>query len=205
MKMFLASIAKDPKSIVELKKFVGGFEGKRLAYIPTAGNGEGLGSWKQGGSWALVNTLKANLKLIELEEYNQKEVMDDLRGSEIIWFAGGSAGYLGYWTTRTGLDKNLKSLLESGTKYVGSSAGSMVASKMMSVADWYIGEAEVGASNVPGLGLVDFDIYPHYDEQYLDQIKEKYKGSKLYLLKDGEEIIVDGDSITVIGEERIIS
>ena len=81
----------------------------------------------------------------------------------------------------------------------------MVTSKTMNVAEWYIGETEPGASAIPGLGLVDFDIYPHYDEQCLDEIKEKYKGHKLYLLKDGEEIIVDGDSITVIGEERIIS
>lgn len=205
MKLFLASMAKDPRSIEELKKFVDGFEGKSIAYIPTAGNGEGFGSWRDGGSWALVQTLKANIKLIELEDYSQKNVMDDLIGSDIIWFAGGSTGYLGYWTTRTSLDKNIRSLLNKGTVYVGSSAGSMVASKMMSVAEWYIGETEVGASNIPGLGLVDFDIYPHYDEQYLDQIKEKYKGKRLYLLKDGEGIIVDGDSVKVIGEERIIS
>ena len=88
MKMFLASMAKDPTSAEELKKFVGGFEGKKIAYVPTAGNGEGLGSWKQGGSWAFVQALKAKLKLIELEEYNHKDVMDDLKGNDIIWFSG---------------------------------------------------------------------------------------------------------------------
>lgn len=205
MKLFLASMAKDPVSVVELKKFVGGFDGKCIAYIPTAGNGEGLGSWKDGGSWALVQTLNANIKLIELEDYTQKDVMDDLIGSDIIWFAGGSAGYLAYWTTRTGLNKSLRSLLDNGTIYVGSSAGSMVASTSLKVAEWYIGETEIGAGNIPGLGLVDFEIYPHYDEKYLDEIKEKYQGKKLYLLKDGEEIIVEDNLVRVVGGKRIIS
>lgn len=38
-----------------------------------------------------------------------------------------------------------------------------------------------------------------------EKIKENYKGDKLYLLKNGEEIIVEDDKITVVGEERIIS
>ncbi|MEK7526626.1 MAG: hypothetical protein AAB546_04050 [Patescibacteria group bacterium] len=40
MKLFLASEAKHPDSIEKLKKFIGGFEGKSIAYVPTAANGE---------------------------------------------------------------------------------------------------------------------------------------------------------------------
>jgi hypothetical protein len=38
----------------------------------------------------------------------------------------------------------------------------------------------------------------------LEEIKKNYKGNALYLLKNGEEIIVEDDKVTVIGEERII-
>jgi len=55
------------------------------------------------------------------------------------------------------------------------------------------------------MGLVDFDIFPHFQDELLPKIKEKYKGDKLYLLKDGEEIIVEDGKVTVIGEERIIT
>jgi len=202
MKLFLASEAKNPVSFERLKEYVGGFEGKKLAYIPTAANGDGFGSWKSGGSWNLVQTLNADLKLVQLEDHRNDNVLDVLKDQDIIWFAGGYCGYLMYWIRRTQLDKYLPELLKTSI-YVGSSAGSMITSKTLGVTDWYIGESEPGASLIPGLGLVDFEIYPHYEDNLYDEIKKRYKGDKLYLLKNGEAIIVEDDNIKVFGEERI--
>ncbi|MCL4415712.1 MAG: Type 1 glutamine amidotransferase-like domain-containing protein [Actinobacteria bacterium] len=210
MKLFLASEAKNPISFKKLEEFVGGFQGKKIAYIPTAANGEKWGSWKDGGSWGLINTLNAKVKLIQLEDYfppdeqNTKEILKDLEGKDVVWFAGGQPGYLMYWIRRAQLDKNLKSILDKGAIYVGSSAGSMVTAKTLDVTEWYIGENEYGASAIPGLGLVDFDIYPHYREDILDEIKKHFKGDKLYLLKDGEAIMVEDQKVTVFGEEKIV-
>lgn len=69
---------------------------------------------------------------------------------------------------------------------------------------WYLGEGEPGASVIPGLGLVDFEIYPHYEESMYTEIKKHYKGNKLYLLKNGEEIVVEGGKVEIWGEERIL-
>jgi hypothetical protein len=80
----------------------------------------------------------------------------------------------------------------------------MITGPDLNVCEWYIGESERGAKYIPSLKLVDFDIYPHYDESLLSKIKENYKGKKLYLLKNGEEIIVEDGKIEVVGEERII-
>lgn len=204
MKLFLASEAKNPQSIPELEKFVGGFNGKSIAYIPTAANGHGWGSWKEGGSWKLVQTLGMNISLIELENYYAEDVVPQLMGKDIIWFAGGSVGYLAYWLMITRLTERLPDVLNKGSVYVGSSAGSMVASSTLHVAEWYIGENENGVSRLPGLNLVNFEIYPHYQDELFNEIKNKYTGKKLYLLKDGEEVIVDGDTIRLIGEERIV-
>jgi len=205
MKLFLASEAKHPLSVEKLKDFVGGFEGKTIGYIPTAANAQGYGSWKDGGSWSLVQTLGATVSLVVLEECSTDQVYEKLSGKNIIWFAGGQCGYLMYWIRRRALDKRIRELLGSGSIYVGSSAGSMVASPSLGVVDWYYGEEEAGASIIPSLNLVDFDIYPHYEDHLLGYVKENYKGNKLYLLKNGEEILVDGDNITVVGEERILS
>ncbi|MDO8503513.1 MAG: Type 1 glutamine amidotransferase-like domain-containing protein [bacterium] len=205
MKLFLASEAKNPKSIKKLEEFVGGFKGKKLAYIPTAANGHGWGSWKDGGSWNLIQRLEMNITLIELEDYFSSDVTPVLEGKDIIWFTGGSCSYLAYWLVRTGLNKKLKGTLKQGSIYVGSSAGSMVSARNLDVAEWYIGESEPGAHTLAGLGLVDFDIYPHYSEDLYKQIRECYKGNKMFLLKDGEEIIVEDDLVKVIGEERIIT
>ncbi|MGB4965710.1 MAG: Type 1 glutamine amidotransferase-like domain-containing protein, partial [Microgenomates group bacterium] len=179
--------------------------GKRIAYIPTAANGEqGWESWKEGGSWKIVNTLGADITVFQLEEYRNQNMQTVLEGFDIIWFAGGMPGYLMYWIKSVGLDKSLKLLLEKGAIYVGSSAGAMVASKSLDVATWGFVDNDLGAENMPGLGLVDFDIYPHYEDSLHEKIKRKFNGNKLYLLKNSEEIIIDNGNMHVIGEERVI-
>lgn len=203
MKLFLASEAKNPASIKKLEEYVNGFKDKTIAYIPTAANGQGWESWKEGGSWKLVQTLGAQISLVQLEDYTSQDVAQQIEGKDIVWFAGGMAGYLLYWIRRIELDKRLPSILRNSI-YVGSSAGSMVAGKSLDIVEWYPMEQEIGASIFPGLRLVDFDIYPHYEESMLKQIKDNYKGNKLYLLKNGEELIFENQKVTVIGEERII-
>lgn len=206
MKLFLASESKHPETIKRLEQYVGGFKGKKIAYVPTAANGEyAYGSWeKNSETWKLVNNLNAEVSLIVLEEQNDQEIKNNLTNKDIIWFAGGMCGYLMYWIRRRGVDKYLLNILEQGAVYVGSSAGSMITGKDLNIAEWYIGDIEAGAGIIPGLGLVDFDIFPHYEDNLFDQIKEIYKGNKLYLLKDGEEIIWDKGKVSVNGKERII-
>jgi peptidase E len=206
MKLFLASEAKHPATINKLHEYVGGLGSKTIAYIPTAANGEEpFGSWRKNSStWKLVNTFGAIVNAVQLEDYKNSSVVNQLQNKDILWFAGGSPGYLMYWIRRCELYKTLPELLRKSI-YVGSSAGSMITSKNLNTTEWYYGEGEPGASVIPGLGLVDFDIYPHFEESNLTYIKKNYKGNKLYLLKNGEEIIVENKSITVVGEERILT
>ncbi len=206
MRLFLASEAKHPDSIKKLDEYVGGLKGKSIAYIPTAANGEGgWESWISGGSWNLLQTLDVDLTIIELEKYRDESVVKEIKGKDIVWFAGGVPGYLMYWVKRCYLDKHLRKVLDEGTLFVGSSAGAMIAGKSLQVASWGFVDGERGSDEIKPLNLVDFDIFPHYEENLLPKIKENYKGNKLYLLKNGEEIIVEDDKITVVGEERIIT
>lgn len=206
MKLFLASEAKHPDSIEKLKKFIGGFEGKSIAYIPTAANGENpYGEWKtESSTWKLVNTLGANVTPVVLEEYKNSSVLDVLKGKDVIWFAGGACGYLMYWIRRCELDKHLPDLLKNGSVYVGSSAGSMVTAQTLTVTEWYLGESETGASLFPGLGYVDFEIYPHFEDEMLPEIKKHWNDKKLCLLKNGEAITVVDGNVTVLGEQRFL-
>ncbi len=210
MKLFLASEAKHPDTLKKLDSYVGGLKGKSIAYIPTAANGMKWDSWREGGSWKMINDIGAKVELILLEENANDILIDKLVNKDIIWFAGGLVGYLSYWVRRCSLDLYLKDNLKDKI-CVGSSAGSMLFCNDSEMATWEFVDNERGASDIKTLGLVDFDIYPHYEEHLLPQIKERYKGKKLYLLKNGEEIIVEGDKsaggvkITVVGEERIIS
>jgi len=207
MKLFLASEVKNTQTIKKLDEYIGGLRNKTIAYVPTAANGElKYGAWEtESDTWKLIQTLGANVTPVVLEEYKNNNVYDILQNKNIIWFAGGYCGYLMYWIRRCGLDKYLPDLLKAGSVYVGSSAGSMIAGPSLEVAEWYPGDIERGASLLPGLRLVDFDIYPHYEENMLPEIKQHYHGKKLYLLKNGEEIIVENNKIKVVGIVRVIT
>lgn len=206
-KLFLASEAKHPESWKRLEEFIGGLKGKRIAYIPTAANGNGpYGDWTDSETYQTVRKSEAIVKPVVLEDYKDSGVLEKLKNIDIIWFAGGVAGYLLYWMRRTELDKKLPEILENGTVYVGSSAGSMVASKTQYLTEVYIGESEIGAGIFPGLGFIDFEIYPHYEDEILPQIKKAWKKrwGKLCLLKNGEAITIVDKKIEVLGERRML-
>lgn len=204
MRLFLASQADDPKTLKKLDEYVSGIRNKNIKYIPTAKNGNGEGRWQDSGTWKYLSKNVANLECIQLEDHLRGIEYDLFKEADIVWFSGGSTGYLAYWIIRTGFDLILPKILEKSL-YLGSSSGAMVTGPTNNISTWYIGETERGANNIPSLHLVDFDLYPHYQEEKYDQIKKLYKGYKLYLVKDGEEIIVEDDKVTVIGEERIIT
>jgi dipeptidase E len=205
VKLFLASEAKHPKSFQKLKEYIGGFEGKKITYIPTASNGElPWDEWRHGETWELINSVNANITVCLLEDFMNLNFPKSLENQDIIWFAGGACGYLMYWVKRTNLDLYLPNLLNKGIIYVGSSAGSMITAPTLGVSEWYLGEEERGANYLPGLGLVDFDFYPHFEDPMYDEIKAKFKNGKIYLVKNGEALIVENGIVKVYGEERLI-
>ena len=204
-RLFLASEAKHPVTLKQIDAFVGGYKDKRLVYIPTAGNGEAWGSWKAGGSMAAVQSLHVKLDIIELETYYQGDIISRIGRPDILWMAGGMPGYLLYWLHRLNLIDHIKTLLDQGTVYVGSSAGSMVCSNTQVVSATYLGEADPAAAYLPGLDLIDFEIYPHYDDSQFELIKSKWVKGELRLLKNGEAITVVGETVETLGEERLIT
>lgn len=206
MKLFLASEGKNPESLEKLNKFLGKLLAKcRIAYIVTAANGEmGYGSWRGSETIQIVKKLGAEITVIELENYMFENVLEKIRGNDVIWFAGGQPGYLLYWIRRVGLDKELPRLLKSGMVYVGSSAGSMIAGPTLFAAENFPGDQELGASIIPGLGFIDFEIFPHFENEQLPAIKKFWRKGKLCLLKDGEAITVVDGKISILGGERFI-
>lgn len=203
MKLFLASEGKNPQTIDKLKTFIGNdLASKKVAYVVTAANGEFMGTWKASQTIPIVRPLFPNFTITELEDYQHRDVIQTIKSADILWVAGGYTGYLLYWMRRSGLVDILPQLLEKGFIYVGSSAGSMACSTSQEASNWYLREPEPGAEFIPGLGLIDFEIYPHYDEALLPDIKKLWTHGKLALLKDGEVITKVDNQTTWLGEER---
>lgn len=74
----------------------------------------------------------------------------------------------------------------------------------LTVTKWYLGESEAGASLFPCLNFIDFEVYPHFEDEMLPEIKEHCNGKKLCLLKNGEAITVIDGKVKVLDEERCL-
>jgi dipeptidase E len=204
-KLFLASEAKHPNSLNELEKFINGrLVDQKILYIPTAANGAGWGSWQDSRTLETLRSKGVSLDIVELENTLEGDVEKHAEGVDIIWMAGGMTGYLLYWLRRRRVDILLPQLLDRGVVYVGSSAGSMICATTQKVSDIFIDEEEPGASLLPGLGFIDFEIYPHFEDHLYDEIEKRWQNGRLCLLKNGENILIEGEKVTILGEERML-
>jgi peptidase E len=134
-------------------------------------------------------------------------VREELSKVDVIDVCGGDANWLREWARISKLDTYLKDLLEKGVVYIGTSAGTCLATPSFGLGWWTPEWKEAHA----GLGLVDFCLAVHQkegdertSENKIIENREKIKKFidfpwKVYLLKDGQAIKVDGENIEHIG------
>ncbi len=194
MKAFLASTIKHPNTVAALKSFVPDLQTVKMAYIPTAAHAEeGFDVWESGESWAAAQALCENITVVKLEDYRDETVLEELYRYDVIWFAGGFCGYLMYWMMQCRIGKSLF----DDKVYIGISAGASVAGTSLSHMNIYKnGDSEPAAEFLPGLGVLDKEFYPHYDPLQYQTLVEKYQGKGIYLVPDGEQVLVDDGEIT---------
>src|SRR5258708_33326627 len=159
MKLFLAAQSYHPESMAKLATFVDKpLKEHSIADMPTASNGLAPGGWRTGNSYQTTKEIGSDLTVVELETMSRNEITRNLLQAEIIWVAGGQPGYLLYWMRRHHVDTLLVDLFQNDKEklYVGSSAGSMVASEKQTLAQWEINGEVPERDVVPGLGLIHF-------------------------------------------------
>lgn len=153
---------------------------------------------------ALLKSLRRiGFKLTEyrLTEVNNKD-HSSLLSFDAVFILGGSSKYLINLYQETGFDVFLPKLFAAGVTYIGSSASGMILSPTLDTSDWYIGEEEPGAKTIKGLGLIPFQVYPHYNEENLSEIKKKRDPNLTYiLLKDGEAFSVRDNILNFYGNK----
>ncbi|TSA58260.1 hypothetical protein D4R42_00060 [bacterium] len=182
-----------------------------LVFIPTAANIE-----KGDKSWFiddLLNLKKQNFKSIDIADISavdRKIWEPKLKEADVLFFEGGNTYYLMEWINKSGLAFLLPELLKSRV-YVGASAGSMVASKDLSLKiSQAIYEEDLDKTeNMLGLNFVDFYFLPHLNSPYFkklreDFIKETVKGmsERIYALDDNSALKVIDGKVEVISEGK---
>jgi dipeptidase E len=92
--------------------------------------------------------------------------VDVLNRADALFVGGGNTYALLKRLKETGLLKAIRKKVESGMPYIGSSAGSnIIGSNILTTNDWNV----VALTSFESLGLVPFNINPHYVERGISE------------------------------------
>ncbi|MBU3072410.1 Type 1 glutamine amidotransferase-like domain-containing protein [Clostridium estertheticum] len=146
----------------------------------------------------------SNIQYFDLDkEYDERKI-NDIFQSDAIHLSGGNTFYFLYLLKKRNLVKSLQLYVEQGGILIGISAGSIILSKTIDMAQ-FGDEDIVGIEDRSSLGIVDFQFMPHWSDdesiKYLKVLKDysKVKKTTIYACNDGDGIVIDGDDIKFIG------
>lgn len=138
-----------------------------------------------------------------------EDIEKDLGDCDIIHVNGGNTFYLLLQAKKSGFDKFITKFVENGGIYIGSSAGSIIASPDIGVTrmlDTKQYEEELNKlGNTKSFNLVDILIFPHwgsehFKERYLNhRLNTAYNSdNKIILLTDYQYVSLTGDTYKII-------
>jgi len=180
----------------------------KVAFITTAAEGENPDDmdWIMDDRNGLTS---AGLKVFDytITGKGMSDFESDLSDCDVIHVNGGNTFYLLLQMKKTGFDLFIRKFVDKGGFYIGSSAGSMVASPDIYVARKI--ETKTFEGELPdfkGLGLVNFIIFPHIGSEYFRDIylKSRFEnaynedGNIIILLRDSQFVIVEDDMYRVV-------
>ena len=128
----------------------------------------------------------------------------ELLACDGIFLSGGNTYYFLNNLKKRNFVPVLRDYVEKGGVLIGVSAGSLIMSQTIRIAALQ-DENIIGLKDYYALGLVNFDFFPHLDDdkdKYLKDIVEYSKTSQsiIYACNDGDGIIVEGDKMQFFGE-----
>ena len=151
----------------------------------------------------------AGLDLVHLR-WNDRP-LETLAGVESLFMGGGNTYALLSRLKQSGLMSAIRERVLAGMPYMGASAGSNVAGpNILTTNDWNV----VALSRFDALGLVPFNINPHYkeadplmapfSETRDDRIREYHvvNANPVVGLEEGSWVIVENGTVTVHGTAR---
>ena len=152
----------------------------------------------------------AGLELVHIR-WNARP-LPALAGVEALFMGGGNTYALLMRLRRSGLLAAIRRRVRAGLPYVGASAGSNVAGPtILTTNDWNV----VGIPRFEALGLVGFNINPHYkeadplmaagSETRDDRIREYHVVNRnpVVGLEEGALVRVEGNRATALGTTRV--
>lgn len=202
MKLFLTSDAsKTLEKIVPL--LPKSPQGTKVAFIPTAADPYPAAPWMQNDRNKLKE-LGFTVFDFDLKNKSEAETRETLTNADIVFVAGGNTFYLLEKANRSGFTNVIKDLVNKGTIYIGSSAGSVITGPDIEPVKVFDDPKAAQLNSTDGFHFIDFVILPHYGEKkrlnthkaVVNEYKDTYK---LQLLTDEQFVLVEDKGFKILG------
>lgn len=158
-----------------------------------------------------LSTIEDYSKISEGVEVDYFDLSDDFSDESLeemlhygtIYLSGGNTYIFLNDARKRRLYKLLRMHLNNGGLLVGASAGSLMMTPTIDLADGF-DENIFGLTDVKGFHFIDFEFHPHFEESHRDFLTSYMEGkdSVLYICKDGDGIFCGDDGVTLFGEVK---
>ncbi len=200
-RLFLASVAG-----YTIEKFIHFLDIKPkdtiIAFIPTASN---VYEWKPTEDRNKLLELGFKIKDIDIENKTKEELYQEMDNIDMIFVAGGNTFYLLQEARKSQFDEIIIELTNKGIPYIGSSAGSLLAGPSVEIALDIDNQNDAKElESYDGLGLVDFIVLPHWDDDRFRPLIESNleksldRGYRTIKLTDQQAVLVNGDNVEIV-------
>ena len=198
-----------PAGRAALPEFLGPI--RRVAFVTAANLHDEIASFERiRAALAPPPPEGAGLDVVHLRwDHRPLETLGD---AEALFMGGGNTYALLMRLRRSGLLDAIRARVRAGMPYMGASAGSNVAGPtILTTNDWNV----VALDRFDALGLVPFNINPHYKEmdpamaQFSetrdDRIREYHvvNANPVVGLEEGSWLVIDGGAVTARGTARV--
>ncbi len=184
---------------------------RRLAFVTAANLGDEVAYFERARA-ALEPPPPAGCALEVLHLRWNADPLATLDQAEAIFLGGGNTYALLQRLRTTGLLEAIGRRVRAGMPYLGSSAGSNIAGpNILTTNDWNV----VGLDRFEALGLVPFNVNPHYletdpamapgSETRDDRIREYHtvRHNPVVGIEEGTLVLVESGAATVRGRGRV--
>lgn len=198
--LFLTSYLAGTKELV--KEFLEGAAGKDLAFVPTASKVEEYQGYVDEAKEIFLD-LGYRVDLVDVSVMEREDVVAALDRCQCLYVSGGNTFYLLQELKRKDLLPYIEARVLEGMRYVGESAGAIIASRDIGYNQIMDDRtAAPDLTDFEGLSLVDFFVLPHNGEfPFVESTAETIRvyGDILDLLPldNSEAVFVEGDHFAV--------
>ena len=180
------------------KKFFDSLPHKSAVIVTTAAEG------KEHNKYAKLAASQfgdLHFKVIDFIDIENNPRADFSKYS-VMYVCGGNTFKLLKYAQEANFKDAIIKLFEHGGIYIGVSAGAIILAPTIQIAASVDPEPnEVGITHLEGLGLIDFEVHPHYDSSHDKELAvyQKTSKNKVISISNSQAIVIIGAEQQIIG------